>query len=81
MIDNSIKPGRVNGVLRITLEAARVNVGLKQKEVAKALGVSNKTICSWEKGYTFPSATQVAALCNLYNVDYNDIIFLQSNSL
>ena len=81
-MDNAIKPGRANGVLRITLEAARVNVGLSQKDVAKALGVSNKTVCSWEKGLTFPSsATLIKALLELYNVDYDDIIFLQSNSL
>jgi DNA-binding XRE family transcriptional regulator len=81
MIDNSIKPGRVNGVLRITLEAARINVGFSQKGVAKTLGISNKTLCSWEKGYTFPSTKQVDALCKLYNVNYDDIIFLQPNSL
>lgn len=81
-MDNAIKPGRMNGVLRITLEAARVNVGLSQKAVAKALGVSNKTVCSWEKGNTFPSSpTLLMALLELYNVAYDDIIFLQSNSL
>lgn len=75
MPDTSIKPGRENGVLRITLEAARVNVGLSQKAAAKALGVSNKTLCSWEKGGTFPSAKYVDLLCKLYNVNYDDIIF------
>lgn len=68
-------------MLKISLKAARVNAGLSQKEVAKALGVSNKTISSWENGDTFPSAKYVDMLCKLYNVVYNDIIFLPTDSL
>lgn len=68
-------------MLRITLKAARVNAGLSQKEVADTLGVSNKTICSWENSDTFPSANYIDKLCKLYNVSYDDIIFLPSNSL
>jgi transcriptional regulator with XRE-family HTH domain len=68
-------------MLRVSLKAARVNRGLSQKDVAKALGISNKTVSSWEKGETFPSAKYVGMLCKLYNVVYDDIIFLPVNSL
>lgn len=34
---------------KISLEAARVNAGLTQKELAEKLGVSNTTIVNWEK--------------------------------
>lgn len=81
MLDIPTMPGRVNGVLKITLEAARVNVGLSQKAVAKELGISNKTLSSWENGDTFPSAKYIGELCRLYNVVYDDIIFLPYNSL
>ena len=68
-------------MLRISLKAARVNAGLSQKEVADILGVSNKTIHSWEKCDTFPSADYIDKLCKLYGVSYDDIIFLPTNSL
>lgn len=68
-------------MLKISLKAARVNAGLSQKSVADALKVSNKTISSWENGDTFPSAKFIGLLCRLYNVSYDDIIFLPHNSL
>ena len=68
-------------MLRISLKAARVNADLSQKEVANILGVSNKTIHSWEKGDTFPSVSCINKLCKLYGVSYDDIIFLPTDSL
>ena len=60
-------------MLRISLKAARVNAGLKQIDTANALDVDKKTVCSWEKGRTMPSADKVGALCSLYGVSYDDI--------
>ena len=68
-------------MLRISLKAARVNADLSQKEVANILRVSNKTIHSWEKGDTFPSAGYINKLCKLYGVSYDNIIFLPTDSL
>ena len=65
---------------QMTLKAARVNVGLTQKEAAKALKVSNKTLCNWENGITTPKANQIEPICALYNVAYNQIIFLPIKS-
>lgn len=66
---------------KITLRAARVNAGLKQKEAAKALGVSNKTLSNWENGLSTPKANQIDPICVLYGVTYDNLIFLPSNSL
>ena len=66
---------------KISLEAARVNAGFSQKEAAEKLEVSNKTLCSWEKGKTFPPADKINALCNLYGIAYDNINFLPTNSL
>ena len=63
-------------VAKISLRAARVNAGFSQKEAATLLQISNKTLSSWENGDTFPSARKIELLCSLYNVSYNDIIFL-----
>lgn len=66
---------------KMTLKAARVNVDLNQKEAAAALGISNKTLGSWESGASFPKADQIETICSLYNVSYDDLIFLTSDSL
>lgn len=68
-------------MLKISLKAARVNANLSQKEAAKKLKISNKTLHSWESGETSPSAKHIDAMCELYNVSYNDLNFLPTNSL
>ncbi len=67
-------------MLKISLRSARINAELSQKEAAKALHISNKTLHSWEKGETSPSAKYIPAICELYHVSYNDINFLSHNS-
>jgi transcriptional regulator with XRE-family HTH domain len=68
-------------MLKISLKAARINADLSQKEVAKKCNVSNKTVCSWENGNSFPSADKIAILCDLYKIPYDNINFLPNNSL
>jgi len=68
-------------MLKITLAAARVNAGLTQKAAAKALGVSNTTLCSWESGTSFPKANQIETICELYGVAYGNIKFLHANPI
>ena len=67
--------------IKISLASARVNAGLTQKEAAEELGVSNKTLCSWENSKSFPDALQIEKICELYGVPYDNIIFLPSNPL
>jgi DNA-binding XRE family transcriptional regulator len=66
---------------KISLKAARTNAELSQKAAAKILGVSNKTLHSWENGETSPSAKYIDAICDLYKLSYDDINFLPTNSL
>lgn len=61
---------------RVTLEAARVNAHLSQKEAAKKLRISNKTLGSWENGGSYPPANKLAEMCALYDVPYDNLIFL-----
>lgn len=65
-------------MIQITLEAARVNAGYSQKEAAEKLGVSNCTLLRWEKGLSMPKANQITAICDLYRVPYDMLIFLPS---
>lgn len=66
---------------KVTLKAARINAGYKQKEAAKLLGVGNGTLGSWENGKTFPDAEKIERICGLYAIPYDDIVFLPKSSL
>lgn len=66
---------------KMTLRAARVNVGLDQKKASKALNISNKTLCAWEAGKSFPKVDKVKDICALYNIRFDDIIFLTDKPL
>ena len=61
--------------MQMTIKAARINKGLLQTDVATALGVSRKTVGSWESGKTMPNAKVIDPLCELLGVDYNNIIW------
>lgn len=67
-------------MFQITLAAARVNAGMSQKDAAKKLGVSNKTLASWERGQYFPNAQKIDRICELYNIPVDNLIFLPRNN-
>lgn len=46
------------------LKTARTQAGLTQGELAKKVGVSQKTLSSWETGRTDPSIEETIKLCN-----------------
>ena len=64
---------------QISLSAARVNAGLTQEDVAKALKVGKQTIVSWEKGKSEPKMSQCRELSELYKMPL-DYIFLPQES-
>ena len=68
-------------MVKMSLRAARVNAQLSQKAAAESLGVSNKTLCSWEKYQTFPGADMVPRICDLYGVPFDQLNFLPHNPL
>lgn len=64
---------------RISLEAARVNAGLTQKELAERLGVSNATVVNWEKGVTEPSLSQLRLISQISGIPM-DFIYVPDKS-
>lgn len=60
---------------KISLAAARKNAGYSQKSAADALNISNATLCSWEKGKTFPKQPMIEKMCELYGIPYDFIDF------
>lgn len=62
--------------MNITLEAARVNKGLTQKEAAELIGVSKDTLSNYERGKSYPDIPVLKKIEEIYGISYNNIIFL-----
>lgn len=63
----------------ITLKAARMNKGYNQEEAAKLIGVSSDTLSNYERGKSFPDVPVIKMIEKVYEVKYDDIIFLLNN--
>lgn len=66
--------------IKMTLKALRINNNYTQQEAGEKLGVTKDTISRWENAKSFPDAMQIKAIEKLYNVTYNNIIFLGKNN-
>lgn len=64
----------------ITLKAARVNVGLTQREAAEAIGVSRETLQNYEAGKKFPSVPTIKKMEDLYKIPYANLIFSHADN-
>lgn len=61
---------------KLTLKAARVNVGLTQKELAKLMNKSETTIINWEKrGIEDIKIKDFKKLCEVLKVGINQHFF------
>ena len=60
----------------ITLKAARINKGYSQEDAAKAIGVSSDTLSNYERGKSYPDIPILKKIEELYEIKYEDIIFL-----
>ena len=60
--------------MKMSLEAYRVNKGMTQRDLAKALGVSPQTILNWEhgKGLDVP---RLVKMCAFYGIEVSDVDF------
>ena len=59
----------------MSLKAARVNVEKSIPQVAKEIGVSEKTIRNWENGISVPSGKYIVPLLECYECTWEDIRF------
>lgn len=57
-----------NAQFRISLEAARVNAKLLQKEAAIRIGVSLKTLQNYESGRTKPNWDILERMSTVYDI-------------
>lgn len=60
---------------KITLQAARVNVGLNQEESAKELDISKATLQNYESGVTTPTWDMVKKMEKFYGIPADFLFF------
>lgn len=52
----------------------RQEKGFTQEELAEELGISNRAISKWERGVCLPDANNMAKLCRLFKISYNELL-------
>lgn len=65
---------------KLTLRTARDKAKINQIDAAKLLGLSVSTLRNYETGKTFPNVNTIHKMEELYNVSYDQIIFLQNKN-
>ena len=65
--------------IRISLVAARVNAGLKQREMAEIIGVDTTTIHNWENAKSEPTASQLRKISEISGIPM-DFLFVSVKS-
>ena len=70
----------MNSIEKYILKTAREKAGLKQSEAAEELNISVDTLSNYERGKTYPDVLLIKKIEDLYNVNYNQIIFLNKNN-
>lgn len=60
---------------KVTLTAARINVGLTQAEASALIGISKATLAKYESGKTSPTIPTLKKMCQVYRVPLDAISF------
>lgn len=53
----------------------RIELGLKQEEVAEAMEVSRTNVSYWENGINMPRANKLIKLAQLLKCSVNDLLY------
>ena len=56
------------------LKNLRKSKNLTQGELAKVLGVDQRTVSAWEKGVCEPSFSILLKLCEIFEEDFNGLL-------
>lgn len=64
----------MNEYLVKKLREGRLNMNLKQSDVTKLTGIKNTTLSNYENGITEPDIDTFLQLCELYGLDYAEIL-------
>ena len=54
------------------IKELRIEKGLSQMQLAKAIGVSQKAIDYWERNVNEPKASYIIGLVNIFEISFDD---------
>lgn len=60
--------------MNLAIKKLRKNLRISQTEFAKAVGVSLRTVGSWERGESLPNAEQIWSCALALNCSHNDVL-------
>jgi len=63
------------------IRTARANMNMSQAALANAVGVSQSTVASWEKGRTEPDTVMIGRLAQVLKVTTDTLLGIQSEQL
>ncbi|MEN6565789.1 MAG: helix-turn-helix transcriptional regulator [Veillonellales bacterium] len=63
------------------IKTARADMNMSQAALARAVGVNQSTIASWEKGRTEPDTVMVGRLAQVLKVTTDHLLGIQSEQL
>ena len=52
----------------------RQEKGFTQENLAEELDISNRAVSKWERGICLPDANNMAKLCKLFDISYNELL-------
>lgn len=61
-------------MIKLTMEAARMNKKMTQQDIADALGVSRKTVGLWESGKRKMKTVYVHMFCDVVGITEDDLL-------
>ena len=66
--------------MKLRIRDLREDNDLKQKEIAKKLGLNQSSISDWENDISRPDYETVFELCKLFNVSIYDLLGVDENT-
>lgn len=63
----------------IKLRVLRVERNMTQKDLAKVLGTTQKSVSAWERGKMTPRPSMMQKIADYFGVDKDDIFFSAFN--
>ena len=56
------------------IKELRIKNNLTQQELASKLNVTYQAVSKWENGKNLPDLVILTEICNIFNIDLNDLI-------
>ena len=60
------------------LKTIRLNLGLKQSDIAKQLGVTKSAYGRWERGECFPRVNKLIKLAHIFGISIDNLMKILS---